>query len=284
MKLIISFLMPLFLIACGTTANKGGFYQDDGPGSVDADRLAGVNNAVPQAEPLSKQGNLPYTVFGRKYYPMKTSSNYSEKGVASWYGKKFHGRLTSSGEKYDMYAMTAAHRTLPLPSYVKVRNLKNGQEVIVRVNDRGPFLHNRLIDLSFAAAAKLGVTKTGTGLVAVTAIDPSTSVEELEPSQAAKNVSGEAADQGRTQVAKLEADIHTMYLQVGAFRDKANAQRLRQQLLGQTGKSVIISQEQVKDGIFYRVHVGPLATVEEGDKLTQWATQNGLPGAHIVVK
>lgn len=279
MKRLIPVLLVLTLSACGTTGKKGGFYQDDGPGSVDVDRLAGVNNAVPQSEPLSVKGNQPYTVFGRKYYPLRNADNYSEKGVASWYGKKFHGRLTSNGEEYDMYAMTAAHRTLPLPSYVKIKNLRNGQEVIVRVNDRGPFLHDRLIDLSFAAAAKLGITKTGTGLVEVVGLNPRTSVEELGPSEAVKT-----AELEKAQPAKPDVSGHEMFLQVGAFKDEINAQRLRQRLLGQSDKSIMIKRQLVGNSHFYRVHIGPIATVEEGDKLTKWAAENGMPDARIVVE
>ena len=151
----------------------GGYYRDDGPPrGVSKSDVEAIPDAVPKLEPLSETGNRPYKALGKKYYPVKSALGYSERGVASWYGKKFHGARTSSGEKYDMLAMTAAHRTLPLPTYVKVRSLQNGKSVIVKVNDRGPFLHNRLIDLSYAAAYKLGVVSTGTGLVEVTTVTP----------------------------------------------------------------------------------------------------------------
>ena len=131
-----------------------------------------IPDAIPKQEPRAATGNKAYTALGVRYTPMADARGYRERGVASWYGKKFHGRPTSSREPYDMYAMTAAHKTLPLPSYVRVRNLQNGRAVVVRVNDRGPFLHDRVIDLSYAAAHKLGIVGTGTGLIEVEAVEP----------------------------------------------------------------------------------------------------------------
>src|SRR5690606_1564316 len=140
------------------------------PGSLDLDDIEEV---APRLEPRSRFGNPDsYTVFGKTYHVMDSATGYHERGIASWYGTKFHGRRTSSGEDYDMYKMTAAHKTLPLPTYVRVTNLDNGKSAIVRVNDRGPFHDNRIIDLSYAAAIKLGVNKTGTAHVDVVAIDP----------------------------------------------------------------------------------------------------------------
>lgn len=144
----------------------------DGPPEVDQD-VTHIPNALPKLEPISKYGNPPiYTALGNKYKTMKSSDGYEAEGTASWYGRKFHGQRTSSGEPYDMFAMTAAHKSLPLPTYATVTNLDNGREVIVKINDRGPFVHNRLIDLSYAAAKKLGIHSTGTGRVRITAIDP----------------------------------------------------------------------------------------------------------------
>jgi len=144
------------LAACATP--RGGYYQDDGPHARPRVDVSQVPDAVPRHEPANARNAQPYKVFGVSYRPLTTASGYRERGVASWYGKKFHGRKTSNGETYDMYAMTAAHKTLPLPSYARVRNLNNDRSVIVRVNDRGPFLDNRLIDLSYAAAHRLGRT------------------------------------------------------------------------------------------------------------------------------
>jgi hypothetical protein len=136
-------LLPMLLSACGTVPRSGGYYEDDGPDATPPADIAGIPDAVPKTEPRSLSGNKPYVVFGVTYTPLAETGDYRERGIASWYGKKFHGKRTSSGEPYDMYAMTAAHKTLPLPSYVRVRNLQNNRSVLVRVNDRGPFLHGR---------------------------------------------------------------------------------------------------------------------------------------------
>jgi len=193
-------LLPLTLVACGGQPPKpaedatgrgavlpaptfekkppvvlkrgGGFYQDDGPGDSVPDNLDAVPDAEPRAEPLHRFANNPYSVLGRDYVPMKALQPYRARGVASWYGRKFHGQKTSSGEIYDMFAMTAAHPTLPIPSYVRVTNLANGSAVVVRVNDRGPFLHERLIDLSCAAAWKLGYIGSGSAQVEVESVLP----------------------------------------------------------------------------------------------------------------
>jgi rare lipoprotein A len=175
-------LATLSLAACS------GQVRDSAPsGSASIPDLPG--DAVPRPEPRSRYGNGPvYEVFDKTYRVMDSGSGYKERGVASWYGKKFHGRLTSNREPYDMYAMTAAHKTLPLPTYVRVRNLRNNRSIIVRVNDRGPFVHNRIIDLSYAAALKLDMVRDGTSLVEVTAIsfdDPpgDRPVRVVEPAQ-----------------------------------------------------------------------------------------------------
>src|SRR5210317_2435873 len=164
--------LPLLAIGCLAIAACGGNkVKGDGPpsGSTRIPDLPG--DAVPRPEPRSKYGNGPvYEVLGKRYTVMPSADGYRERGVASWYGKKFHGNLTSNRETYDMYAMTAAHKTLPLPTYVRVRNLRNDRSIVVRVNDRGPFVHNRIIDLSYAAAIKLDMIKDGTSLVEVTAI------------------------------------------------------------------------------------------------------------------
>src|SRR5512135_164109 len=150
----------------------GGYYLDDGPGANPPANLDAIPDAVPRPEPLRAASNRPYAVLGREYVPATTLEPYHEVGIASWYGRKYDGQRTSSGEIYDMYAMTAAHPTLPLPSYARVTNLATGKSVVVRVNDRGPFLHGRIIDLSYAAAYKLGIAKNGSGEVAVDAILP----------------------------------------------------------------------------------------------------------------
>jgi len=148
-------------------SGKGAYYKDDGPGMAPPPHLDLVPDAVFKPEPIAKFGNRPYTVFGATYTPLASEASYSQRGVASWYGRKFHGHRTASGERYDMYKMTAAHPTLPIPSYVRVTNLDTGTHVIVRVNDRGPFLAGRLIDVSYTAALKLGMLKKGSQHVQV---------------------------------------------------------------------------------------------------------------------
>ena len=159
--------------ASGSAGRGGGYYLDDGPGRGAPVNLAAIPDAVPRVEPLRAVNSRPYEVFGRRYVPMTELTPYRSRGVASWYGRRYHGRQTSSGEIYDMYAMTAAHPTLPLPSYVRVTHLGNGRSVVLRVNDRGPFLNDRLIDLSWTAAAKLGYVEAGSAEVEVELItDP----------------------------------------------------------------------------------------------------------------
>ena len=160
------------LAGCGSEPRHGGYYEDDGPGGtppVDLDRIA---DARPRFEPLNARANEPYTALGRRYAPYRSLHPYRERGIASWYGRKFQGKRTSSGELYDMYAMTAAHTILPIPSYARVTNLSNGRSVVVRINDRGPFHRDRIIDLSYAAAHKLGYVKAGSARVEVEAILP----------------------------------------------------------------------------------------------------------------
>ena len=159
------------LAACSST-NKGGYYKDDGPGARAPGSLASVPDAKPRAEPLHKFANKPYEVFGKKYVPMASLQPFKQRGVASWYGKRFHGQKTASGETYDMYAMTAAHPVLPIPSYARVTSVKTGRQVIVRINDRGPFHGGRVIDLSYAAAYRLGFIDSGSGEVEIQSIVP----------------------------------------------------------------------------------------------------------------
>ena len=159
------------LAACGTT-NKGGYYKDDGPGARPPGNLSSIPDAKPRSEPLNRAANRPYEVFGRKYVPLTSVQAFRQRGVASWYGKRFHGQKTSSGETYDMYAMTAAHPTLPIPSYARVTSVKTGRQVVVRINDRGPFHGGRVIDLSYAAAYRLGLIDSGSGEVEIQSIVP----------------------------------------------------------------------------------------------------------------
>lgn len=225
----------------------------DGPPKIQKN-VAKIPNAIPKVEPKSRYGNPKrYEVFGKTYTVLNSSKGYKRKGIASWYGTKFHGRRTSSGEPYDLYQMTAAHKSLPLPTYVEVKNLENNKQVIVKVNDRGPFVDNRLIDLSYAAAKKLGVVQNGTAHVKITAIDP-------KKWQKKNKAWLKAHSYGR----KAPPQPH-YYIQLGAFQSKENAYALIRQVkkssLDSNHKPFLRQQFSGGKGI-YRVRMGPLNQLE----------------------
>jgi len=171
MKRFAPIVAMALLAACGSSPKKGGYYKDDGP-EANPKNVTNVADAKPRVEPLHRFANRPYEVFGKKYVPLAKVQPYHQRGIASWYGKRFHGQKTASGEIYDMYAMSAAHPILPIPSYVRVTHVKSGRQVIVRINDRGPFHSGRVIDLSYAAAHRLGLIGGGSGEVEIEAIVP----------------------------------------------------------------------------------------------------------------
>lgn len=257
-------LLALTLAACGTTSHAprgGGYYQDDGPGDqapANADRIP---DAVPRAEPPHRYANRPYTVLGRDYVPLASGTPYRATGIASWYGKKFHGQKTSIGETYDMYAMTAAHPTLSIPSYARVTNLANGRTVVVRVNDRGPFLHGRVIDLSYAAAAKLGYVGNGSAKVMVESVGPGT---PAAPDDTLRNIA--AADLPRRALPEV-ADQRGIYLQLGAFSSADNADNLRNQLARELDDNLRSRLVIRSGGGYYRVQLGPWASHEEARRV-----------------
>lgn len=282
-------LIPLLtlLSACVALQRPGGYYEDDGPDARPPADIAGIPDAVPKAEPRAASGNKPYAVFGRQYAPLAEAAGYREQGTASWYGRKFHGKRTSSGEPYDMYAMTAAHKTLPLPSYVRVRNLDNDRSVIVRVNDRGPFLHDRLIDLSYAAAAKLGILGNGTGRVEVEAVAPNEPATQVVKTYPLQLISPAMAAE---EIPPAPAAGPKLYLQVGAFTQRDNAVSLRDRLEREALRPIIVepSPAGANGGAdpapVYRVRIGPLASAEEGDRLAERVAQLGIAGARVVVE
>jgi rare lipoprotein A len=232
--------------------------------------IASIPEPVPQSEPRSRYGNKsPYNMLGQTYTVLPTAAGYDERGIASYYGTKFHGYMTSNFEKYDMYAFTAASKVLPLPSYARVTNLENGRSVIVRVNDRGPFAPNRIIDLSYAAAVRIGIWPKGTGLVEVQGIDPAH--ENFEPAPP-PIVTAQAAGKPK------------LYLQVGAFGDPANAQRLADQLRAQDLGAIRVVDAQINGRDLKRVQIGPLADVDEADRVTQKIDALGLPHAQVAVQ
>ncbi len=278
-------LLGALLVGACSSVPRGGYYEDDGPDDRPRADVMNVPDATPHDEPLAASGNKPYTVFGVTYVPLADARGYRERGVASWYGRKFHSKRTSSGEAYDMYAMTAAHRTLPLPSYVRVRNLENGKTVIVRVNDRGPFLNNRLIDLSYTAAARLGVLGKGTAMVEVESVNPAA---PTVPTTAVASNSSRMAIITAAEAASAEANPPPrLSVQVGAFSRYENATNLRERL-ERAGLSPIYIQppgEAVPSaGAIYRVRIGPIATVEQGDKLVAEAARHGIADALLVVE
>jgi rare lipoprotein A len=229
---------------------------------------------IPRQEPRSRYGNGPYyQVLGQRYEVMKSETGYSERGVASWYGKKFHGKATSSRETYDMYAMTAAHKTLPLPSYVRVTNLRNSKSVIVRVNDRGPFVSNRIIDLSYAAAERLDMIRDGTTLVEVTAIG----YEELESDEPARQVRLESP----AEILPPDASI---YVQVGAFGDAENARRRHSMLRDSGIGAAFVHEDAAGSRALYRVRIGPIANVSEYDSIVEQLQRLGISETHLVTE
>ena len=239
MKTVISLLLAALLAGCSPIRVSDILDSIDGPGKTDIE-VSSVGNAVPKDEPYSRTGNSPYTVYGKVYVPLKSSAGFKERGIASWYGKKFHGKRTSSGETYDMYAMTAAHKTLPLPTYVSVTNVKNGKKVIVKVNDRGPFIGTRIIDLSYTAAEKLDLIKAGTGEVIVEAVSSGS-----QPSVAASGNSGSA-----------------YFLQAGSFSSESNAKQLSRKLSNGGIRNVSVNNSVVNGATLYKVVAGPFKKVE----------------------
>lgn len=294
-------LVASLLSACATAPKRGGYFQDDGPGASPPANLDRIADAEPRVEPLNPAANNPYSVFGRQYVPYRSLRPYRERGIASWYGRKFHGQRTSSGERYDMYAMTAAHPTLPIPSYARVTDLKNGRSVVVRINDRGPFYSGRIIDLSYAAAYKLGYVGAGSARVEVDAIlpdemrsfaargseqqpveiaragnsgtpplsagsvfvSPGAGIAAAPPAPAetssppiAARASTTAAEPSAEPAIPVTTESNGIYLQLGAFSARENAEDLRVKIYQQLAwldQAIRILHE----GGLFRLHLGP---------------------------
>ena len=244
-------------------ARSGGYYKDDGPGDNPPANLDGIPDAVPRWEPLHRFANRPYTVFGRDYVPATSLRNYRERGIASWYGRKFHNQKTSIGEVYDMYAMTAAHPTLPLPSYARVTSVATGKSVVVRVNDRGPFHPGRVIDLSYAAAHRLGIAQKGSGEVEVESVLPfeRPPVVAAAAASAAPALPPVAAGEA-IETVPVASEGGGYAVQLGAFANYANAQSFIAHLANQTAPLNVEAKVHQTGGLF-RVSVGPYTTREE---------------------
>jgi len=247
------------LPAAGETPKRGGYYKDDGPGDSPPPNLELIPDATPRLESLHRFANRPYAVFGRDYVPATTLRPYKERGIASWYGRKFHNGKTATGEAYDMYAMTAAHPTLPLPSYARVTNVATGQSVIVRVNDRGPFHPGRVIDLSFAAAYRLGIAQKGSGEVDVESILPAAAPPVIATTPLPLVAVVDAAPAAAVPIGH-EAGGYVA--QLGAFANNANAQNFVAHLANQTTGAAVEAKVRQIDGLF-RVFVGPYPTRDD---------------------
>ena len=268
----------LALAGCGTFSGRsgdrapdgsrrgGGYYLDDGPGDNPPAHLDRIPDAVPRVEPLVRGTARPYSVMGRSYTPMTELAPYRERGMATWYGRRYHGQRTASGEVYDMYAMTGAHPVLPIPSYARVTHLGNGRSVVVRINDRGPFLGERLIDLSYVAAHRLDLVRSGSGPVEVEAILPGSeppspaplTVQAASPPPAAAFEAAYAPPPPEPAVS-VAAQAAGFYLQLGAFSLRENAERFTERMrvalaAMDAGLSIVAS------GSLHRVHAGPYAS------------------------
>ena len=253
------------------SAPSGKYYKDDGPGESPPANLDQLPDATPRPEPLHRFANRPYTVLGKDYVPATSLRPYKERGVASWYGRKFHGQKTSIGETYDMYAMTAAHPTLPLPSYARVTSVATGRSVVVRVNDRGPFLHGRIIDLSYAAAHRVGIAAKGSGEVEVEAIIPGdgpllAAAAPLPPVAAAAATAMPAAPP------PISRDTGGGFaVQLGAFGNYGNAQNFLAHVQAQLADAQV--EPKVRDvGGLYRVYVGPYPDRDEAKRVADRIT------------
>ena len=244
-----------------SSPNAGRYEMENDSGTLEPIDLSRIKQVVPRVEPRTRAGNKsPYTINGRTYRVLSSEAGYSETGVASWYGRKFHGHLTSNGERYDMFQLSAAHPTLPIPSYVRVTNLDNGRDVLVRINDRGPFHPGRVIDLSYAGAAMLGYAGRGTARVKVEAVVPGDSARPAAPQVAVTPAIAdntiEAAAEERVKIAEGRGDE---YLQIGAFTSIDGARGLVSRLSAMTSMQVFIHSDTASNGsVLHKVRVGPL--------------------------
>ena len=284
-QMVILALATLILAACGSAPQRkveapydtpapagdratgtGGYLAGDGPGTDAPANINAIPDAVPVNEPLHRYANRPYVALGKTYTPTTVPGKLKERGIASWYGKKFHGQRTSSGEVYDMYAMTAAHPTLPIPSYARVTNIATKKSVVVRINDRGPFLHERVMDLSYTAAYKLGYIGNGSAEVEIESLAANTSANVIAKTDTVESKPLEKSEPpSKSEVPAASATAAAggnIYLQLGAFKSRDAAEsfiaKMRDEL-GDIGKQISVY---LKGGLV-RVHVGPYASQNE---------------------
>ena len=297
--LVAASLLAAMLSGCGTPAKRpGGYYLDDGPGANPPANIDSIPDAVPRVEPINRGTARPYVVMGRSYTPMTSLGPYKARGIATWYGSRYHGKQTSSGETYDMYAMTAAHTTLPIPSYARVTSLKDGKSVVVRINDRGPFVEGRIIDLSYTAAHRIGVLAGGSAMVEVESIIPGAScamIASAPPPSVAPAPMPESAplaaarepEPTTTQLPAAETppavtadappvpvatDAARIYLQLGAFGSRENAENFLARMKIQVEWLASTLHVFSRDGLF-RVHAGPYAREADARQAADRANQ-----------
>lgn len=265
LKIILFSLLFIQLAGC-SHRHRDFTHWDDAAPTHQVD-VATIENAKPVHEPRSRSGNPDsYVINGTRYHVLASNENYTERGIASWYGTKFHGQRTSSGETYNMYAMTAAHKTLPLPTYAQITNLDNDRSIVVKINDRGPFIKNRIIDLSYVAAQKLGITGKGTGYVEVKTINPGKTENPI------------------TTVVNAKTGVPStsnLYLQVGIFNDKLNAESLLKNLEKLQLPDIRVTTDTTNKVARYRVRIGPVANEVEADKLIDMLAREGHTGFRI---
>jgi rare lipoprotein A len=302
-------LAALLLVACGSPPRRPSAPERQPMPPPPAD-VAHVPDAIPRAEPRSAHGNPPfYEVYGKRYTVLASASGFVERGVASWYGPDFHGHNTSSGEPYDMYAMTAAHKTLPLPCYARVTNLANGRSVVVRINDRGPFVANRIVDLSYSAALRLDLVRTGTGFVELRTLEPGEGAlyadvappgsaptalplqpmpQSAVPPAAAGTVTEPvivpppvvAEPSGASALVLAPHDL-SLYIQVGAYGDPANANRVLARLQAAGVPRAWVQAVASNGRTLQRVRIGPIASVGDYDQLAARLATLGFPDARL---
>jgi rare lipoprotein A len=295
--------VALGLSACLSAPPNPKGAQSDALPPITAPVPDAVPDAVPRVEARARSGNPPfYEVFGKRYFVLASSTGYVERGVASWYGPGFHKVQTSTGEPYDMYGMTAAHKTLPLPAYVRVTNLQNGRSVVVRVNDRGPFVGNRIIDLSYTAAAKLDMLRNGTAMVEVRSIDPGAPPQPkavqfaAAPAVTASPAAAALAAVAAAVVPAAQADVPAttgaappaaagapLFVQAGAFSEPANAQRLAEKLRAEGYGNVFVRDDQIAARRLYRVRIGPVPDVAHFDRIVAALEHAGINDAHLAL-
>jgi rare lipoprotein A len=286
LRILPPLALALLLAACASAPRR-----ESGRVSPPPD-LGAIPDAVPRAEPRSAHGNPPfYDVNGRRYQVLASAGGYVERGVASWYGPDFHGHSTSSGEPYDMYAMTAAHKTLPLPCYARITNLANGRSIVVRINDRGPFVANRIVDLSYTAASRLDIVRTGTAFVELRTVSAGAGASTVTDTDAittplptppprAMPAPPPTVTTASFEPETLPATTVALYIQVGAYAEEPNAQRVIDRLQA-AGVAHVFSLGSSDARRLRRVRIGPVATVEEFDRLAARLATLGFPDARL---